>query len=72
LQGRCVAIAGRVQGACVPITRGIRLAAAAAVVLVIAPAALATGSWKRPRPSDVPVASVQTVVAPNGFQVFNA
>jgi hypothetical protein len=56
----------------VPILRSIRLAVTAAAVSVVAsPGALAAPDDKRPRPNDVPAASVETEIAPNGFQVFN-
>jgi hypothetical protein len=45
--------------------------AAAATALVAAPRTLADDTWRWPRPSDVPVASVQTALAPNDFRIFN-
>jgi hypothetical protein len=50
----------------------VRLAViAAGVTLVASPGAFAASSDKRPRPSDLPAAAVETEIAPNGFQVFN-
>jgi hypothetical protein len=48
----------------------IGIMAMAAAALLAATAATATAA-KRPRPTDVPPARVQSDVAPNGFQVYN-
>jgi hypothetical protein len=49
----------------------VAAAAAAGFVLFAAPALAAASPGKRPRPSEVPVASVESSFAPNAFQMFN-
>jgi hypothetical protein len=48
---------------------GKRIAVAALGALLLVPATAAAAGFKRPRPSDVPVA--QTSIAPNDFQLYN-
>jgi hypothetical protein len=72
LRPRDASVASRAHTGCVPLSPRIRLAiVAAALALVASPDALAASSDKRPRPSDVPAASVETEIAPNGLQIFN-